>query len=97
MIRAFSLNQNYPNPFNPTTKIQYAVGSRQTPIHITLKIHNILGQEVRTLVDGPKTGGSHEVIWDGKDDRGREVASGIYLYQLKAGDLTETKKMLLLK
>ena len=105
----FHLQQNYPNPFNPTTGIQYAVGSRQTqavhgsrfivhgPIPTTLKIYNILGQKVRTLVDEPKTSGNHVVIWDGKDDKGKEVTSGIYFYQLRAGDFTETKKMLLLK
>jgi flagellar hook assembly protein FlgD len=52
---------------------------------------------VRTLVDEPKRAGSYEVIWDGKDDKGKEMASGIYFYQLKAGDYAETKKMLLLK
>ncbi|MCK4385237.1 MAG: T9SS type A sorting domain-containing protein, partial [candidate division Zixibacteria bacterium] len=101
VIPNFSLTQNYPNPFNPTTQIPFTVyGSRfmvHSPIHTSLKVYNILGQKVRTLVDEPKRGGSHEVIWDGKDDHGKEVASGIYFYQLKAGDLTETKKMLLLK
>ncbi|MFQ6003148.1 MAG: T9SS type A sorting domain-containing protein, partial [Candidatus Zixiibacteriota bacterium] len=101
VIPNFSLKQNYPNPFNPTTKILFTVyGSRfmvHRPIHTTLKIYNILGQKVRTLVDEPKGARSYEVIWDGKDDKGKEVASGIYFYQLKAGDFIETKKMLLLK
>ena len=96
-ISNFSLKQNYPNPFNPTTSIRYAVGSRQRPVPTTLKIYNILGQKVRTLVDEPKTSGNHEVTWDGKDDKGKEVASGIYFYQLEVGEFTECKKMLLLK
>jgi hypothetical protein len=65
--------------------------------HVTLKIYNILGQKVRTLVDEPKGRGSYEVIWDGKDDLGRDVASGIYFYQLTAGDYKETKKMTLVR
>jgi YVTN family beta-propeller protein len=101
VISDFSLMQNYPNPFNPTTAIPFTVhGSRfmvHRPIHTTLKIYNLLGQRVRTLVDEPKERGNHEVIWDGKDDKGKEVASGIYFYQLKVGEFTECKKMLLLK
>jgi len=94
----FALHQNYPNPFNPVTSIQYAVGSRQTrPLHTSLKIYNILGQEVRTLVDEPKLPGTYQVIWDGRDDEGNDLASGIYFYRLQTGDSTEAKKMLLLK
>ena len=101
MIPDFSLKQNYPNPSNPSTDIRYTVRGSQSvvrsPLHTTLKIYNILGEKVRTLVDEPKSAGSYEVVWDGKDDKGKEVASGIYFYQLKTGDFTETKKMLLLK
>ena len=110
----FALYENYPNPFNPSTKIPFTVhGSRfmvHSPIHTSLKIYNVLGQKVRTLVDEPKTQGSYEVIWDGKDDEGKDVASGIYFYQLtvrqahrpeQSGgtveDRTLTKKMLLLR
>jgi hypothetical protein len=107
---AFALFQNYPNPFNPVTKIHYVVGGRQTKAadggrptadnsspHTTLKIYNILGQKVRTLVDEPKRAGSYEVIWEGKDDLGKEVASGIYFYKLTAGSYQEIKKMVLMK
>ena len=101
VIPGFSLKQNYPNPFNPSTKILFTVYSSQftvhRPIHTTLKIYNILGHKVKTLVNEPKRAGNHEVIWDGKDDQGKDVASGIYFYQLKVGDFAETKKMLLLK
>ena len=95
----FSLSQNYPNPFNPVTIIRFKVeGERsKVPIPTTLKIYNILGEKVRALVDESKVAGEYEAIWDGKNDKGEEMASGIYFYQLKAGDLTEAKKMLLLK
>ncbi len=97
----FSLSQNYPNPFNPWTSIQYTVGGSQlmvhSPIHTTLKIYNILGQKVRTLVDEPKKSGSHQVIWDGKDEKGDQVASGVYFYKLEADKFSEVKKMLLVK
>jgi len=98
-----TLLQNYPNPFNPVTSIQYTVGSRQikaaigSSVHTTLKIYNILGQKVRTLVDEMKTPGNYEAIWDGKDDRGKDVASGIYFYKLKVGSYQKTRKMVLLK
>jgi hypothetical protein len=97
----FVLCQNYPNPFNPSTKILFTVhGSQFTvpgPIPTSLKIYNVLGQKVRTLVDEPKKAGSYEVIWDGKDDQGKEAASGIYFYQLRTKDQILTKKMLLLR
>ncbi|MFQ6093451.1 MAG: IPT/TIG domain-containing protein, partial [bacterium] len=70
----FSLAQNCPNPFNPTTSIQYSVVSDQSPPHVTLKIFNLLGQEVRTLVNEPKAPGLYTVTWDGKDNNGRPVA-----------------------
>ncbi len=98
-----ALFQNYPNPFNPVTSIQYCVGSRQTEAadnstqHVTLKVYNLLGQLVRTLVDEPKSQGSYEVLWDGKDQNGEEVSSGVYFYRLKASDYVQTKKMILLK
>jgi len=95
----FALFQNYPNPFNPATAIRFNVqGSRfKIPVHTTLKIYNILGQRVRALVGEPKSAGSYEVIWDGKDDKAQDVASGIYFYQLTAGDYKETKKMTLIR
>jgi hypothetical protein len=97
----FHLYQNYPNPFNPTTKIPFTVHGSQfmvhSPIHTNLTIYNILGQKVRTLVDEPKEVGRYETIWDGKDEDGKEVASGIYFYQLKIADYCEIKKMILVK
>lgn len=91
----FALFQNYPNPFNPETTIRYQLSQ---PGEVTLKIFNVLGQEVRTLVNKQQPAGSYSVQWDGKDDLGRQVASGIYIYQLAAGDAFKmTKRMLLLK
>jgi hypothetical protein len=94
----FELFQNYPNPFNAVTRIQYRVGSSQNhPIHTTLKIYNILGEEVRELVNKSQNRGNYEVSWDGKNNSGKEVTSGIYLYQLEAGDYKEIRKLVLIK
>ncbi|MCJ7497720.1 MAG: T9SS type A sorting domain-containing protein, partial [candidate division Zixibacteria bacterium] len=97
----FELSQNHPNPFNPTTTIPFRVGSSwfmvHSSTHTSLIIYNILGQKVRTLVDEEKLPGSYQVIWDGRDDSGKEVTSGIYFYQLKTENYTETKKMVLLR
>jgi M6 family metalloprotease-like protein len=99
--KAFELHQNYPNPFNPLTTIKYTVNGSQSsvrgPLRITLKIFNVRGQLVRTLVDEEKTRGVHSAIWDGKDEQGSEVSSGVYFYQLNLGDESEVKKMVLLK
>jgi hypothetical protein len=109
----FQLKQNYPNPFNPVTTIPFHISGKEqgargksaedgsasggTSIRATLSIYNILGQRVRTLVDEEKLPGEYRVIWDGKDDSGKEVSSGVYFYQLKTGDYKETKRMLLVK
>lgn len=90
----FTLEQNYPNPFNPGTFIQYKLPRDEK---VVLKIYNLLGQKIRTLVDREQKAGVHKIRWDGKDDLGREVASGIYFYKIKAGSFTKTRKMLLLK
>jgi len=78
----------------PADGLQFAVHS---PIHTTLKIYNILEELVRTLVDESKEAGNYTVIWDGKDNQGKEVASGIYFYRLKAGEFILTKRMLLVR
>ncbi len=101
LSRSFSLGLNYPNPFNPATTIPFTVyGSRfmvHSPISTTLKIYNILGQLVRILVDEEKLSGNYQVIWDGEDQKGNPVCSGIYFYQLKAGDYQNTRKMSLVR
>ncbi|HEV8539425.1 MAG TPA: T9SS type A sorting domain-containing protein [Bacteroidota bacterium] len=85
----FYLDQNYPNPFNPETRIQYAVSSRQ---YVSLKIFDVLGREVATLVDEMKEPGEHDVDWDASG-----ITSGIYFYRLQAGGFVGTKKMILLR
>ena len=85
----FQLSQNYPNPFNPTTNLQYAISSRQ---FITLKVYNLLGKEIATLVNEEKSAGEYKVEFNGNN-----LPSGIYFYELKAGNITQTKKMMLLK
>ncbi len=90
----FELSQNYPNPFNPTTKIEFAL-PKQT--RITLKVFDILGREVATLVDGSFGTGRFVYEWNGKNSQNISVASGVYFYQLRAGNFVQSKKMLLLK
>lgn len=90
-----NLFQNYPNPFSRSTTIGY-----QLPVscEVDLKIFNMIGQEVRILVNGNQSAGEHSVVWDGKDETGESVGSGIYFYQFNAGNkFSETKKLLLLK
>jgi immune inhibitor A len=95
--REIHLSQNHPNPFNPATTVQYSVYGGQRPAYTTLKIFNIIGQLVRTLVDEERLPGTYSVAWDGKDERGNEVSSGVYFYQLRAREQIDTKKMVLLK
>ncbi|MCK5074839.1 MAG: T9SS type A sorting domain-containing protein, partial [Calditrichia bacterium] len=87
----YDLLQNYPNPFNPSTTIKFRLIKPQP---VTIKIYNLLGEVVRTL---RTTGNQLQVVWDGKDQSGKNVASGIYFYRIKAGDFTKARKMLLLR
>jgi len=89
----FNLFPNYPNPFNPSTTIRYDVPAS---VHVEIKIFNQLGHEVRTLVNQSQNRGSYSVNWDGRDVRGNKVSSGMYFYQIKAGDFIQTNKMLLI-
>ncbi len=89
----FGLAQNYPNPFNPETNIQYQLAGNSD---VTLKIFNMLGQEIRTLVNSPQNAGSYTVRWDGKDASGRQVATGIYIFQLKAGESFRLSRTMLM-
>lgn len=92
-VKSFSLSQNFPNPFNPSTRIQYQVSSITL---VSLKVYDILGNEVATLVNEEKPAGIYEVEFNSSSGI-RDLASGIYFYQLKAGSYLETKKMILLK
>ncbi|MCA9742404.1 Ig-like domain-containing protein, partial [candidate division KSB1 bacterium] len=91
---SFELQQNYPNPFNPSTNIRYQL-PQQT--HVKLVVYNLLGQEVRQLVDQVKGAGYYTIVWDGLNARGIPVPSGVYYYKIVAGDYKAAKKMLLLK
>jgi hypothetical protein len=98
----FKLEQNYPNPFNPTTSIQYSISSRQ---FVTLKVYDVLGNEIATLVNEEKPAGEYEVEFNGHSDKGQNLPSGVYFYQLivkgpeiNSGQaIIQTKKMVLLK
>ena len=90
----FMLFQNYPNPFNPTTTIRYDLPKSSK---VTLTIYNNLGQEVITLIQEQQTAGEKSVVWDGKDNLGKQVSSGVYFYQLKAGNFLESRKMVLIR
>jgi len=90
-----NLAQNYPNPFNPSTKISLSVPSLNE--NTNLSIYNLKGQKVITLVNDILKAGNHSVSWNGVDDKGRKVSSGLFLYRLEVGDYTQTRKMLLLK
>ncbi len=91
---SFELYQSYPNPFNSQTVIKYDL---LKSCQVTLSIYNILGQKVRTLVSELQEPGPKSLNWNGKDEKGRDLASGIYFYQLKAGEVTRTRRMVLLK
>jgi len=88
------LYQNAPNPFNPETKIKFYLN---VPDHVSLEIYNIKGQLVKTLVKNYLPAGEHSFIWKGKDEKGNQVSSGIYFYNLKTKDFSEKKKAILLK
>ncbi len=90
----FSLYQNYPNPFNPTTMIKYVLPQ---PAKVEINVYNILGQKIKTLINAIQESGKYSVTWDGKDLKGRTVASGIYFYKMEAGDYTCVRKMIMLK
>ncbi len=92
--QTFALLDNYPNPFNPSTTISYQLPE---PESVKLEIFDVLGRHVRTLVDKPQSAGNHSVVWDGRDQRGQKVASGIYIYSMKAGSFFDRRKLLLLK
>jgi hypothetical protein len=92
--KVFAVQQNYPNPFNPLTTIYYELPRNS---EVKLVIYNLLGQEVRTLLNSPIKAGRHQVVWNGTNDSGTIVASGIYIYRFEAGEYSRVMKMILLK
>jgi hypothetical protein len=90
----YELSQNYPNPFNPTTEIKFVIPQNQD---VSLVVYNVLGEKVITLVDGNMSVGENTVIWNGTNDIGRKVASGVFFYRLTTENFTKVRKMVLLK
>jgi len=93
-VIANNLYENIPNPFNSNTLIRYSVGS---PGYVLLEIYNALGQKIFTLVDEDKPIGQHQVIWNGQDDHGLGVSTGLYFYRIELGDYMGAGKMMLLR
>ena len=90
----FELNQNYPNPFNPYTVIKYSLPHEN---NVMLKIYNVMGQEVKTLINKKQYAGRYSIEWDGTNDSGELVSSGLYFYEIRTGQFTQMKKMLLIR
>ncbi len=90
----YRLDQNYPNPFNPETEISYQLPEA---VQVRLTIFNLSGQKIRSLVNAEMAAGRHVARWDGKDESGVDVPSGVYFYTLEAGSFIDTKKMTLIK
>ncbi|HMY35662.1 MAG TPA: T9SS type A sorting domain-containing protein [bacterium] len=90
----FALSQNYPNPFNPRTTIRYDVAKAGK---VVIKVYNMLGQEVATLINAQRDPGRYSIQWDGRNNAGSVVASGVYLYRMQVGDVVRSKRMLFLK
>ena len=91
---SYGISSNYPNPFNPTTTIRYQLPQQSD---VKLYIYNVLGQKVKTLVEGSIEAGYHSVVWDGRNDMGIQLASGIYIYRFSADDYFKVQKMILIK
>ena len=92
--KSFAVSPNYPNPFNPTTTIRYQLPQAA---EVNLVIYNILGQQVRTLVNTHREAGYHQAVWDGRNDAGVPAGSGVYIYIFRAVDFQEVRKMILMK
>ncbi|MCP4633372.1 MAG: T9SS type A sorting domain-containing protein, partial [candidate division Zixibacteria bacterium] len=86
----YALGQNYPNPFNPSTRIDYSVPVNS---NINIEVFNIIGQKVKTLVDGNAVAGNHSVTWNGTSENGSKVSSGVYFYRLSVEDEVFVKRM----
>ncbi len=90
----YSLSQNYPNPFNPITSVDFSLARMSD---VTIMVFNVLGQQVKTLVNGEMSAGQHSVTWEGDDNRGDAVASGIYFYKMVSDEFVKTRKMVLMR
>lgn len=90
----YSLSQNYPNPFNPETAITYDLPKS---CYVQLTVYNVLGQKVKTIINQHQDAGCKMVYWNGKDDKGNKVASGVYFYRIETPKYSETRKMILMR
>jgi len=93
----FGLMQNHPNPFNPSTTIRYSLAGGKDAVPVTLRVYNHKGQMVRSLFSGLQNTGTHSMVFDGKDEAGKALSSGVYFYRLISGNQIQTRKMILLK
>ena len=91
---SFKLHQNYPNPFNPVTTLRYDLPEDAT---VNITIYDMMGRQVKTLINGSQTAGYRSTQWNATNDAGSPVSSGIYLYMIQSGEFRQTKKMILLK
>lgn len=94
IVNEYQLSQNYPNPFNPSTVIRYSIVNSG---NVSLKIYDVLGREIKNLVNQHLSNGTYEVNWKGDDNFGNKVSIGIYFYRIETENFVETKKMILLK
>ena len=97
LLEQFTLAQNYPNPFNPSTVINYTIPQSLNSSQVKLEIFNLLGQKVITFVDARQVAGEHSIQWDGTNEAGNLVTSGVYLYRLKAESFVEMRKMMFIR
>ena len=93
-VVATELHGNYPNPFNPETTISFSVKDKG---HVKVNIYNVKGQLVKTLVNDNMNAGKHTIVWNGRDNAGKAVSSGVYFYKMSAGKYSSTKKMIMMK
>ena len=94
LLESFTLDPAYPNAFNPITTIRYNLPEQS---YVAIKIYDLLGREVRTLVNQTQNPGFRSVSWNATNDNGKPVSAGVYLYQIRTGEFVQTKKMVLLK
>ena len=94
ILDSYRLEANYPNPFNPSTTIRYTLGKTG---ETTLKVYNLRGEAIRVLADDNQAAGEHAIVWDGKDDSGRLVSSGVYILTIKSGEFRQSHRMTLVK
>jgi len=91
---SYELKHNFPNPFNTCTTIRYALPKK---CRVSIIIYDVLGKRVRTLIDRTEEPGYESVVWDATNDIGQQISAGVYIYRIKAGEFSKTRKMILLK